>query len=98
MLFLVGNKVDLEEQRKVSYEEAKKYADLINAKYIETSARTPMNIELLFNEVARVPASPKNEPSQLDENHQTITVTVDLNAPSKIGDSTNSNSSQGCGC
>jgi Ras-related protein Rab-21 len=36
-LLLVGNKVDLEEQRTVSHEEAVIYAQSIGASYIETS-------------------------------------------------------------
>lgn len=36
-LLLVGNKIDLEEQRVVSMEEAIMYAQSIGAKYLETS-------------------------------------------------------------
>ena len=97
VLFLVGNKVDLEDERKVQYNEAKKYADEIKAKYIETSAKTPMNIDVLFNEVARVPSTQPNEPVPLDEKQQTITVKVDLNAP-KQNDNNSANSQNGCGC
>ena len=96
-LFLVGNKVDLEDQRKVQYNEAKKYADEIKAKYIETSARTPMNIDVLFNEVAHVPAVSSNEPTPLEDKQQTITVTVNLNAPQKKAEN-NQNAQGGCGC
>ena len=48
--FLVGNKSDLEEGRKVTYEEAKQYADEHELPYIETSAKEGININELFDE------------------------------------------------
>ena len=47
--FLVGNKSDLVEQRKVSYDEAKQYADEDELPYIETSAKEGININELFD-------------------------------------------------
>jgi Ras-related protein Rab-1A len=47
--FLVGNKSDLVEQRKVSYDEAKQYADEHELPYIETSAKEGININELFD-------------------------------------------------
>ena len=46
--FLVGNKCDLEDQRKISKEEAKNFADEHNLPYIETSAKDGVNISELF--------------------------------------------------
>ena len=46
--FLVGNKYDLIEEREVSYEEAKQYADEHSLPYIETSAKEGININELF--------------------------------------------------
>ena len=46
--FLVGNKSDLSEERKVTYEEAKEYADKHDLPYIETSAKEGININELF--------------------------------------------------
>ena len=48
--FLVGNKSDLVEERKVTYEEAKQYADDHELPYIETSAKEGININELFDE------------------------------------------------
>ena len=42
---LIGNKCDLELQRKVSYEEAKKFADENKLKYLETSAKLDKSIK-----------------------------------------------------
>ena len=46
--FLVGNKSDLAEERKVTFEEAKEYADKHDLPYIETSAKEGININELF--------------------------------------------------
>ena len=47
--FLVGNKSDLENERQVTYEEAKQYADEHDLPYIETSAKNGININELFD-------------------------------------------------
>lgn len=46
---MVGTKLDKQNFRKVSYEEAKKLADNLNILYIETSAMKNVNVEELFN-------------------------------------------------
>lgn len=51
VIALCGNKVDLDESRKVNSEEAKKYAEQIGSFYIEVSAKINLNIEKLFEEV-----------------------------------------------
>lgn len=45
---LVGNKIDLEQHRQVTREEALKFADKYNMNYIETSAKTNEKIEEIF--------------------------------------------------
>ncbi len=53
-LVLIGNKADLEESRKVSKEEGEKfYKDNDMCFFMETSAKTGLNIEKLFIEVAK---------------------------------------------
>lgn len=49
-LVLVGNKVDLED-RVVEVEEARNYANQLNALYLEVSAKSGVNIEQLFSTV-----------------------------------------------
>ena len=44
----MGNKSDLAEERKVTFEEAKEYADKHDLPYIETSAKEGININELF--------------------------------------------------
>jgi len=45
---LVGNKCDLEQNRQVSYEEGKAYADQLGIKFLETSAKNSVNVESAF--------------------------------------------------
>ena len=47
---LVGNKIDLKDERKVSYEEGKKLADEKNIIFEEVSAKTGENFEILFRD------------------------------------------------
>ena len=52
-IFLVGNKNDLEENRKVSFEEGQKfYKEHKLNLFIETSAKTGLNVQELFKKVA----------------------------------------------
>jgi len=53
-LVLVGNKVDLEEERAVSYEEGKALADKWNAGFIEASAKTNKHVNEIFHELVRL--------------------------------------------
>ena len=62
-LVVVGNKVDLEDEREVTFEQANQYAQSINASYMETSARTPINITELFEMIAKIPIPTDAEPT-----------------------------------
>jgi small GTP-binding protein len=57
VLLLVGNKCDLEDERKVSFQEGKDFADNNGMKFIETSAKTNQNVdeafEILIDEVIK---------------------------------------------
>merc|ERR1712000_752910 len=50
---VVGNKCDLESQRAVTSMEAREFALSIGAAYIETSARTRMNVDECFHQLVR---------------------------------------------
>jgi small GTP-binding protein len=52
-LFLVGNKADLEAHRQVATDEGRDRAEIRRATFFETSARTSLNIQELFQAVAR---------------------------------------------
>jgi len=45
---LVGNKCDLEQNRQVSFEEGKAYAEQLGIKFIETSAKNSVNVDNAF--------------------------------------------------
>ena len=49
-LVLVGNKIDLENERQVSHEEGEEFAKKNNMLFFETSALSGKNIDLLFND------------------------------------------------
>ncbi|XP_052818767.1 ras-related protein Rab-22A-like [Mya arenaria] len=53
VIAVAGNKCDLEDLREVSTVEAKAYAENIGAIYVETSALTAVNIQHVFEEIAR---------------------------------------------
>ena len=53
-VFIVGNKADLNEKRKVSTEEGQNYAEQHNFHFIEVSSLTGENIESLFSEIANI--------------------------------------------
>ena len=54
---LIGNKCDLEDKRKVTYQEGKDFAESNGMKFIETSAKTASKVqeafELLTNEIIK---------------------------------------------
>ena len=44
-VFMIGNKIDLDDKRKISYKEGKRFACSYGFKYFETSAKTGENID-----------------------------------------------------
>ena len=54
LICLIGNKLDLEDKREVSYEEGKNFAEENNLLFFETSAKEGNNIQEIFFESASV--------------------------------------------
>ncbi|KAK4336677.1 hypothetical protein RND71_043979 [Anisodus tanguticus] len=53
VIYLIGNKSDLDAQRDVSYDEAKAFADENGLIFIEASAKTGVNVEEAFLKTAK---------------------------------------------
>lgn len=53
-MVVVGNKIDLEDEREVSTEEARAYAQSIRCGFVEVSAKENINVEQPFHEVVRL--------------------------------------------
>ena len=47
-IMLIGNKSDLDHKRSVTYEEGQKFANEHGLVFMETSAKTAMNVEQAF--------------------------------------------------
>jgi GTPase SAR1 family protein len=58
--FSKGNKSDLEHRRDVDYKLAKKFANKNGLIFMETSAKTALNIELLFRKITQELMKSKN--------------------------------------
>ena len=52
-IYLVGNKIDLNDKREITTEEGQKYAEDHNINYYEVSAKTGININDLFNDIIK---------------------------------------------
>ena len=53
VILLVGNKLDLEEQRQVTLEEALAFADKNDLAFMETSAKTDVGVTMAFSSVVQ---------------------------------------------
>ena len=86
---LIGNKCDLEDKRVISYETGKDFAEQYNMKYIETSAKTDLNVTEAFGLIGKelMDASADNEITVKPKNI-TISKTNDI--------STNEQKKSGC--
>lgn len=60
---LVGNKCDLKEQRQVSYQEGKEFAESLGMQFLETSAKDKINIDEAFMTLTKaiLPTVPENK-------------------------------------
>ncbi|CAE7314729.1 RABA2A [Symbiodinium sp. KB8] len=60
LLAVVGNKADLDGRREVPFDEAQKETEALGAIFLETSAKTGDNVDILFQELAtQLPNQPR---------------------------------------
>jgi len=91
-IILIGNKIDLEEYRTVSYEEGKKFADDNKIEFMETSAKTGANVYNSFiNMIKHIDTKIKNGDINLKDKHTGVVITGDV-------DITDDNYTYGCYC
>ena len=86
---LIGNKTDLEDERVISYNQGKEFADKYGLKFVETSVKKNINVREAFEILGReiMAANPDKTIAKQKQNKKTITVskTKDLNAQNKKG-------------
>jgi small GTP-binding protein len=88
---LIGNKCDLEDKRKVSFQEGKDFAESNGMKFMETSAKTASKVqeafELLTNEIIKASIS-KEKGLEKKENNKAVHLSTggtDISAKKKGG-------------
>ena len=88
IIILIGNKSDLEEERKVTYEEAKKFKEENKLLYFEeTSAKNGINSKEIFYESAKILFKEHLKYSSMSQNNNSndnFSVNSNSNAPTKL--------------
>ena len=88
IIILIGNKSDLEEERKVTYEEAKKFKEENKLLYFEeTSAKNGINSKEIFYESAKILFKEHLKYSSMAQNNNSndnFSVNSNSNAPTKL--------------
>ena len=80
VMVLVGNKIDLEEKREVSFDEGQNFAEQNNMLFFETSAKSGDNIENIFYESAEL-VSKRIDEGFYDLNGENCGIKIGLNPP-----------------
>lgn len=71
VIYMVGNKIDLDDEREITFNEAFDWCDKNGYKYFEVSAKTGENVELVFNEIATTVGPKKDEANKIEINTTT---------------------------
>lgn len=70
LLFVIGNKIDLDQTRNVSKDEANSFAESIDSSYFECSAKTNDGVDELFTTIAKAILGKSETVSENDSEHQ----------------------------
>jgi len=84
---IVGNKCDLQDQRQMMKETAELFAIKENCVYLETSARDNVNVEQIFQEIAKLLPEDGSQQKTVSSDGQVLRL-----------DSTSTSIRQDCGC
>lgn len=71
---LVGNKSDLESERKVTYDQGKEFADQYGMKFLETSAKDAKNVQQAFETMTREIIAQTNEKKLVTKKENNVTI------------------------
>ena len=95
-IILIGNKSDLEDNRKVTYEEAQKFKDENQLLYFgETSAKTGLNAKEVFTEAARILFNEHKKYKMRANNSREMDNSKENKVPAKLG-KIEQNRNKGC--
>ena len=96
-IIIAGNKSDMDEERNITFEEASELAKKFKIDYVEVSAKTGLNVKILFELLSKYMVKKYEEPNNLSTRKK-------KNDKSKFqfekykNDSAYSNSSNKSGC
>ena len=79
-IFLIGNKSDLEDQRKINADQAKKFTEQYDIDFfMESSAKTGMNVQDIFVQAAKLLYKDYMDYSNEKKNKKDAKKVIDLN-------------------
>ncbi|KAJ3429275.1 ras and ef-hand domain-containing protein [Anaeramoeba flamelloides] len=84
IIFYIGNKTDLKEQRKISTEDLKKKAEEKGFIYFETSAKSGFNIKQLFQKVTLAIMNNEKSPKSVSKKHTSEQNMVDIELDNQL--------------